>query len=442
MKIKLNQASVVKAKLNEIITDTDINRRQYVVNPDKDFIRNRKLPFKRVISFLIEKGASSVQNELLDFFEYKSDTPTVAALVKQRSKIKLDCFHSIFHNFASSFNKLNLKTFKGYRLIAVDGTDILFPTNPKDKNTYVKMKDKKGFNYMHATALYDVLNGFYLDASIDGSTKCSERKEFIKLINRCELPQNSLFLADRGFEAYNSFANLIEKKVKFVFRVKDIHSNQTLSFMNLPDKELDIISKKMLTRFRRKGTYPAVPDDVTISCLDRGNLDFFTPEKPYYYLELRIVRFKLNNGDYEALITNVLDDEMSVEELKELYHMRWGIETSFRQLKFTIGMRTFHSANPEFVKQEIMASFILYNFCAIIATLVDMKKNDHKRKKYEYKTNWATAARICKAYFRQNSNPIDVEELIQRFLIPIRPGRSSARKVQHQKAPNFQNRIA
>ncbi|MFL2132195.1 transposase, partial [Ruoffia sp. FAM 24228] len=45
-----------------------------------------------------------------------------------------------------------------------------------------------------------------------------------------------------------------------------------------------------------------------------------------------MVRLELSESTYECLITN-LDDNFTPNDLKELYHLRWGIETSFRDLK-------------------------------------------------------------------------------------------------------------
>lgn len=36
--------------------------------------------------------------------------------------------------------------------------------------------------------------------------------------------------------------------------------------------------------------------------------------------------------------------------------MRWGIETAFRELKYTIGITAFHAKKRELIKQEIYAT--------------------------------------------------------------------------------------
>jgi len=44
-----------------------------------------------------------------------------------------------------------------------------------------------------------------------------------------------------------------------------------------------------------------------------------------------------------------------MKKLKLLYFARWGIESSFRKLKYTIGMSNFHAYKPKYIKQEIFA---------------------------------------------------------------------------------------
>lgn len=62
-----------------------------------------------------------------------------------------------------------------------------------------------------------------------------------------------------------------------------------------------------------------------------------------YYLSFRVVRFKLTEYSYEVLLTNLSEDEFSVVDLKELYAMRWRIETFFRDLKYSLALSYFHS---------------------------------------------------------------------------------------------------
>lgn len=52
--------------------------------------------------------------------------------------------------------------------------------------------------------------------------------------------------------------------------------------------------------------------------------------------------------------------------------MRWGIETSFSELKYIVGLVNMHCKKEEFAKQEIFARLTMYNFCErIIAVAVN-----------------------------------------------------------------------
>ena len=46
--------------------------------------------------------------------------------------------------------------YKGYRLLAADGSDIHYPTNPAETENYFSVPDGRGYNLMHLNALYDI----------------------------------------------------------------------------------------------------------------------------------------------------------------------------------------------------------------------------------------------------------------------------------------------
>lgn len=65
-------------------------------------------------------------------------------------------------------------------------------------------------------------------------------------------------------------------------------------------------------------------------------------------------------------------------KIKELYASRWGIETSFRDLKYTIGMLNFHSKKVMCIQQEIYARMVMYNFVQMITLHVVIVKKTKK----------------------------------------------------------------
>ena len=132
-------------------------------------------------------------------------------------------------------------------------------------------------------------------------------------------------------------------------------------------------------------------------------------------------------------------DAFSPEELKHIYHLRWGIETSFRQLKYTIGLSLFQSKKVEYITQEIFARLTMYNFCELITSHVVIQ---NKSRKYVYRTNFTAAVHICRQFIRGSVAPPKVEDLIKSYVVPIRPERSTPRKMKNIKFNGFFYRIA
>ena len=119
--------------------------------------------------------------------------------------------------------------------------------------------------------------------------------------------------------------------------------------------------------------------------------------------------------------------------------MRWGIETSFRDLKHTLGLLHLHAKKVEFILQEIFAKLTMYNFCELITQSVVIQQ---KQKKYAYKVNFSDAVHVCFEFFRKNLPPPIVEAMLMKYISPIRPGRKDTRKQTQKPAVSFTYRVA
>ena len=60
--------------------------------------------------------------------------------------------------------------------------------------------------------------------------------------------------------------------------------------------------------------------------------------RTYHSLNLDIASFDSSNIIYILLPHRLPEEELSLEEIKKLYRMCWSEETSFRELKYTIGL--------------------------------------------------------------------------------------------------------
>ena len=145
----------------------------------------------------------------------------------------------------------------------------------------------------------------------------------------------------------------------------------------------------------------------------------------------------VSGAKVEYMYTNLPKEDFILDEIRELYNRRWGIETSFRDIKYAAGMLFFHSRKKQLVLQEIYAKLILYNFSeAVTGGIILQKRN----RKLQYSINFATAISLCAEFIRRNSNGVglfELDDLISRHLVPIRPGRSSPRYIRARTATSF-----
>ena len=124
----------------------------------------------------------------------------------------------------------------------------------------------------------------------------------------------------------------------------------------------------------------------------------------------------------ETLITNLNPQQFPITALKQLYARRWGIETSFRSLKYAVGLIQLHAKKPDLVLQEIFSSVLVFNFTQAITWAVD---TTHGMAKYKSHVNFSDAVFACCAFLRDWA--ADPLPLLRRKLLPFRPGRSAPR---------------
>lgn len=291
--------------------------------------------------------------------------------------------------------------------------------------------------------MYDLLNKTYTDIVIQPGRTENEHKAFCDMVDRYNGNNKTIFITDRGYESYNNIAHVIEKGTYFLFRCKDISSNGIIASSKDKLPTTDIFDCHLSLILTRKWTNEILNNrDIYRHFRNAHSFDFLDlDEHILYNMNLRVVRFPISDNEYECILTNLPDNEFSIDEIKELYALRWGIETSFRELKYAVGLACFYSKKREYIIQEIWARLILYNFCEIITSHTAIEKCT---KKHTYQINYTYAIHICRYFISKmaEKSPPDVEALISKEILPVRPERHNPRKVKSKKAVSFLYRIA
>lgn len=424
----------ISKHLHSILSKMAADTSSFVQRPGKDFTRKRKLDFERIIQLIITMDKSSLNRELLRSFKFSCNAPSASAFCQQRSKIRPEAFEFLFYQFHKVLDKP--KTYKGYRLLAVDGLKLTIATNPYEPDNYIVNRNAK-YSQLHLTVLFDLCSKRYDDTFIQPGNHYSEARGIVSAMERIPSDPKAIYIADRGYESYNVFAHMERKHTNYLIRVKDLKGKGMVSGLKMNAKgSFDVDTNVIITS---KKTAAQTKHTDIYKFPNKRDFDFLDATQKEYPLSFRVVRFPISETNYECIITNLPRNIFPLAEIKKLYAKRWGIETAFRQLKHITGLFRLHSKKVAYIKQEIFARLLLYNYCATITAHVIPVCNSTK---YIYQHNYTVAAEICRRFLigEKDIRPPDVELLIKKYRLPIKPDRKFPRTKWGVKANSFNYR--
>ena len=415
-----NTVLTLRERLFSIIRRLGEEPERYARNPGRDFTRKRTLTPEILIYLIVTMDEKSIWKGLLRHFRRRIDTPSASAFVQQRQKLLPSALEDLFHQFSDHLRPQ--KKFRGYRLLAADGSSLKSGAYPADKDAYRPGTARQhGWNLFHINALFDLENDIYTDVIVQKEHTKHESRALRQMAVRSVITDPVILLADRNYEAYNNFACLEKKGWKYLIRLKD--SNRRNAYgIKLPDEpEFDLAVRMTLGRLTPQQLkqhsisvpehYYRLPNSIPFDFLDVESTDF-------YEFSARIVRLQLKDGRTQLLLTNLDAAQFPLSEIRALYARRWGIETSFRELKYTVGLMHLHSRKSALVLQEIFAAFTVFNFMQAAAWSAN---EDCGSSKYKRRVNFAHAVYLCCEALRGKS--AEITELLERTLTPRRPDR-------------------
>ena len=432
--------SYIKHSILTTIRSMSNSPEPFVKNPGVDFTRNRKCSFSSLLLCVLSMESHSLNREIRRFFA-AAGLPLISksAFIQQRNKLNEQAFPFLFSavNDIAPFKK----KWHGYHLLAVDGSDVNIPPLKDDPDTYVPSNTPNtGYHQMHLNAVYDLLEERYVDILIQPRARFDERDAFLTFIKRDPLPGKCIYIADRGYYSNNVLANLYASKNSFVLRIKDPHApNSFTQHFCLPDSdEFDITLDFFFTRSRKKA-YRQNPDRFIHVRKDR-RFDMIPVEDrdSTYPVSVRLVKLSLPDGSHEYLVTDLPKRQFESDKLRDLYDMRWGIETAFRYLKYNVALNYFHSLRRDFIVQEIYARVILYNLTMLLVNCVSPPQ---RKTRYQRKVSISDAVITCRDFLIYRFKNEEIVSLLLRYLTDIRPGRSFPRKSRSRRFISLSNRV-
>lgn len=402
-----------------------------------DFTRNRKLPFEKLTLLIAKLCKKTLSIELEKFFEeMDASMPcSVSAFTQQRIKLMPVFFYfwnMVLWKSYYLYYEDAVKRWKGYRVIAADGSTVSLINNAALNNYFGGQSNQQTFFVLAKTFYcYDVLNELVLFPQIK-PYRYGELNMAYETIDSIE--EDMLMIYDRNFCNYKMVALHLwqEKERKFIIRAKE--------------------TQKIIQAFIKSGQASAIvsllPTSAAIEGLKKSGY-LITKDS---LLKVRLVRVELEHST-EVLMTNLWEEEGHPSgEFKDLYFMRWGVETNISLQKNILQLESFSGLTVSAVLQDFYATAFMSNLHSIL--IKDAQQTIDKtmtHRKYPMKINKNKSFGKLKVNLVSLFIGHDVEEILRtlhnhfiREVIPVRKGRSFERvrknlqsKSKHRTFTNF-----
>ncbi len=391
-------------------------------NDPSDFTRSGKMGFKDTVFFMLNMVNKTLQTELTDFYKNvlkRDGSISKQAYSENRQKINPNAFielndriNKVIYEECDEYSLWN-----GYRLSAIDGTILELPnTAPLQAEFGCSKNQRSKVARARATCIFDVINKIVIKSKID-KAHTSERKMAKELILDMlkDSKMKELILFDRGYPGAELISTLIENGVYFVMR------STSKAYISL----MDVNQADQLIKIKYG-------------------------KKAY---TVRVVRFLLDSGIEEILLTNLFDENLKLSDFKTLYFKRWGIEIKYDELKNRLEIENFTGLTKIAIEQDFYASIYLSNMIELARKDSDEiveKDNEEKDNKYEYKTNLNTLIgslkdnlimmMLVESKRKRNKMYKEMMEEVSKSRIPIRPDRQNPRPERMSRSKYRKNR--
>lgn len=408
---RITLASLTKSLLELIHSKEFMERAR---RHSSDFTRKRKMEFPRLVIFMMNLVRTSVQTTLDRFFGV-TGTPdiqmTQQSFSEARQKLNPEACRELFLHTVAQVYAHDVDRWHGMAVIAIDGSKLQLPNDKQLLETFGGTGPGASSPTAQASIAYDMLNNVIVDAEIEplsiGEHELATRH--IERVAQTEGIGDALVIFDRGYSSVELMGLAEEKGHKF------------------------------LVRLRRKF-------NIGIDALKNGMHEY---ELAYSKgtLKVRVIKFELPSGEIETLVTNLTDTCMGIEEFKELYFMRWPVETKYGEIKLKMEVENFSGRTEIAIRQDFFMTVMLSNVIAVgtreAQPAVD-KAREGKENKYRYKVNVNHAIGTFKDRFilallesdpeKRAAQIREILKLLCKHAVPERKGRSSPRNPSPRKA--------
>ena len=396
------------------------------------FSRKRKMPLKDMLLCCLSKKGLTTAFELRNYFKEKGDFSmqlSIQGYLQQRKRLNPEIFPYLNRNYLMDFyHSDEPKLWKGYLLIAIDGSKAEVPNSKENRETFGNsgnQHSKTGQVRALVSGMYDILNHFYLDIEIEHISVSENElaKRNLKHLREMEIRRPVLAVFDRGYPSLE-FIDFLEKEgIHYLMRLSsNDYKAERKQMQSADDKVILKHSSARLQKIRKK--HPEQYEHM----------------KKKGKTTVRISRSAIPSGNELALVTD-LPDTIAAEELAGLYYQRWEIEKKYHTLKNKMKFESVTGKSSVYVYQDFWAQVLVYHMVQDIRNSADEEAASSGRKngnKYPMHTNENIAIGLFKESMlkilleQEEKKRIqklnELQEEMERYVVPKRERPSKERR--------------
>lgn len=324
----------------------------------EDFTRDRLLPFGCVVVVMLSGKKLSLQNALNKFFKALGKVfavPSASAYCQAKQKVKAEVFVHLNASVTEDFYRLSgaeekVKLWQGHRLVGADGTYLNLPDTKELRKAFSVHRNQHPAEKSEQVqalgmVMYDLLN----DIGLRGAMAPSHTAEKSLLFNQLwsELQPSAGLVLDRHSADYTIIAKAVRDKFEVVIRCPRQSFKPVMEFFQSPDQER-IVTLQVTESVRTK--------------------QYVKQNKLPESVEVRLLKFKLDSGEEEVLLTTLCDvKKYPRPEFFKVYGWRWRDETFYDRIKNIFELERFSGLSAESLKQDFYGVIFLATLESVLS---------------------------------------------------------------------------
>ena len=450
-------------EIGEEVAKDPVLRKKYLTT-ETAFTRDRDISLSDVFLFLLTMAGMNMNSEVYEYFKNRSVHPSTSAMIQRRKLLKAEGVEYLFRRITDICtaicdhlprNNQSLGCMSRFQnIFACDGSGVNVCLNSEDKATYIQDSEGiKGYNQYHLNSIREGIRGLFVSNVLQGGNFVNETRAAVDMIRGLTIKGPSLFSGDRGYGSLNLIETIRRKEnLEALFRVKESWITET---KELPLQELDVMITVHIVTTQRKQDKERFKNGTAKYMSGTSKFGKNKKSQTWDYasevdVTFRVVRFQLDGGAWETLVTTLDSSEYSIADLKELYFMRWrNIENGFRVLKWDNHLSQMHSKLDNSARQEIFARLAMHNLVSCIIGIANAAEpalneihaieTDHENENHSAAKQARHPMNINRRFatyllcdFLKNPDTIgfDVLEMMLRYKTPVRKGRRFKRDLR------------